>query len=287
MDVPETTLMLDLMAQARAPLEAKLAEQPNHPDLLRRVAELCRTLGDLEAAALHYAALARLLPDDPATARTARLMRGDPGSAPPPTQRPCPAPFYRQPGFLPTAERDRIMAYALAKEHDFEQMAIAENHADGSQTNVRDDALRNQRGLIRVPEVWAILEAPVRAALPRIMDALEIPRFEPTRIFCNLAVTQDGGYGKPHRDDVNIGARISFLYYFHSTPKRFTGGDLMLFDRQEDPNGYDLARATRLNHQDNLLAAFPCEAMHEITRVTCPSPDFAHGRFALAGFVIG
>ena len=188
--------------------------------------------------------------------------------------------------FLPTPARDAVLSYAIENEGNFEILLVADNHLDGSQSGVRADALRSQSGMLQVPEIREILEAPVRAALPRIVPALGMAPFEIRDIQFSLSATGDGGFGKPHRDDINTSARISLLYYFHSNPKRFEGGDLMLYDRLEDPNGWDLSRSTRLVHTDNTLIAFPCSAMHEITRVSGESGEFRHARFAVAAFVI-
>ncbi|MEM7212462.1 MAG: 2OG-Fe(II) oxygenase, partial [Pseudomonadota bacterium] len=159
------------------------------------------------------------------------------------------------------------------------------NFKDGSQRARRDTALRDQLGLNTVPGIDAIIRRPVETALPQIIRALDLPGFEVGEIRITMSVTRNGGFGKPHRDDVNSGAMISFLYYFHSEPKQFSGGDLILYDRQEDLDAAELSAATRLVHSDNLLVAFPCYAVHEITRVRSQSPEFCNGRFAIAGFV--
>ena len=285
METPDTTVLLSLMAKARAPLEQQHASNPEDPARLRRLAGLCRALGDLDAAAGYYAALADLPGGSAGDARMADLMRGQsvqgwedaPGNA---------VPFVRMTEFLSASARDAVLSYATENEGNFETLLVAENHIDGSQTGVRADALRSQSGMLLVPEIRAILEAPISAALPRIVPALGIEPFEIRDIQLSLSATCDGGFGKPHRDDINTSARISLLYYFHSNPKRFEGGDLMLYDRLEDPNGWDLSRSTRLLHTDNALIAFPCSAMHEITRVTSESGEFRHARFAVAAFVI-
>lgn len=286
MELPDTTLLLSLMAKAKAPLQQQLASNPGNPALVRRLADLCRTLGDLDAAADYYARLAGRVDESADGAQMARLMRGHPGTGGWDDTPGHAVPFVRQTQFLPEAARDDILSYALENEQDFELLMVAKNRLDGTQTGVRADALRSQLGLLKIPEVREILEGPVRAALPDILPALGLEPFEVRDIQMTLSATCDGGFGKPHRDDINTSARISLLYYFHSNPKGFTGGDLMLYDRLEDPNGWDLSRSTLLEHTDNMLIAFPCSAMHEITRVTAMSEGFRHARFAVAGFVI-
>lgn len=286
METPDTTVLLGLMAKARAPLEAQHASSPDDPAPVRRLAALCRTLGELEAAAGWYSRLAAMPGGSAEDARMAALMRGEtgadgwddaPGNA---------VPFVRRTGFLGASERDAILSYALENEPNFETLLVAENHLDGSQTGVRADALRSQSGMLKVPAIREIVGAPIRAALPGIVAALGMQPFGIRELRLSLSATRDGGFGKPHRDDINTFARISLLWYFHCNPKGFEGGDLMLYDRLEDPNGWDLSRATRIEHTDNMLVAFPCSAMHEITRVTAASPEFRHARFAVAGFVI-
>ena len=286
MDAPDTALLLDLMAKARAPIEAQLAATPSDPALLERVANLCRTLGDLDAAARYFTKLDALAPGTVDAGRMARLMTGNLTPEDSRTTRPLPTPFFRRPAFLPTSDRDRIMAYALESEAKFKPLSITANFRDGSQAQRRDTALRDQLGLSKIPELRDVIEPHIQAILPRMISDLDLPEFEIREIHLSMSLTRNAGFGKPHRDDVNSGAMISFLYYFHSQPKQFTGGDLMLYDRQVDPNAAVISEATRFVHADNLLVAFPCNAVHEITRVECPSPEFGHGRFAIAGFVL-
>lgn len=286
MTTPDTTVLLSLMAKARAPLEAQHASTPEDPAPVRRLAALCRTLGDLAAAGAWYEMLAGMPDGTAQDARMAALMRGETGATGWEDTAGRAVPFVRKAGFLDASERDAILSYALENARNFETLLVADNHLDGSQTGVRADALRSQSGMLKVPEIREIVEDPIRTALPGIIAALGMQPFGIREIRLSLSATRDGGFGKPHRDDINTSARISLLWYFHSNPKGFKSGDLMLYDRLEDPNGWDLTRATRIEHTDNMLIAFPCSAMHEITRVTCPSAEFRDARFAVAGFVI-
>ena len=286
MTTPDTTVLLSLMAKARTPLEAQHAATPEDPAPVRRLAALCRTLGDLAAAGEWYAMLAGMPEGTAQDARMAALMRGETAETGWEDTAGHAVPFVRKSGFLDASERNAILSHTIENEQNFETLLVAENHLDGSQTGVRADALRSQSGMLKVPEIREIVEDPIRTALPGIIAALGMQPFAIRELRLSLSATRDGGFGKPHRDDINTSARISLLWYFHDHPKRFEGGDLMLYDRLDDPNGWDLSRSTRIEHTDNMLVAFPCSAMHEITWVTANSAEFRHARFAVAGFVI-
>jgi Rps23 Pro-64 3,4-dihydroxylase Tpa1-like proline 4-hydroxylase len=71
---------------------------------------------------------------------------------------------------------------------------------------------------------------------------------------------------------------VSAVYYFHSAPKRFTGGTLRLY-RMADREGK--GDFVEFEPELNSLAVFPSWARHEVRRVACPGCSFDQYRFAV------
>ena len=124
MELPDTTVLLSLMAKARAPLQLQLASDPGDPVLVRRLADLCRTLGDLDAAADYYARLTGMADESADGAQMARLMRGHPGTEGWDDTPGHAVPFVRHSQFLPETARDEILSYALENEQNFELLMV-------------------------------------------------------------------------------------------------------------------------------------------------------------------
>lgn len=104
-----------------------------------------------------------------------------------------------------------------------------------------------------------------------------------------LTTHNDGHYYRVHNDSSGEGFRhriISFVYYFHRTPKNFSGGELRLYDR-DIKDGLLRPASTYKDIQplDNSLVFFDSRDMHEVMPVSCPSKAFADGRFTINGWL--
>lgn len=74
---------------------------------------------------------------------------------------------------------------------------------------------------------------------------------------------------------------LTFIYYFHRLPRRFTGGDFLLFD---PPSGGDLS-FTRIDPTHNSLLLFQASQWHGVTQVQSASADPLDGRWAVHGWL--
>lgn len=275
---------LRLWEAACASLDARVAAEPADPTILERLAELARRTGDLDRAAVLFDRLAELAPSHPYAKYAGAILSG---AAPPEPNRSAehrPAAFMRIADFLPSCEHDAVLNVAREREGDFEPLRVARPETAGGMTIEHDRSFRRQLGINRVPELAAIVGPALRAVLPRMFRQLGIEPFHVDDIECNVSVCLDGDFASRHADRVAGAQRISFLYYFHRTPRRFSGGDLLLYDVPADgPRRRVRHEFTRIVPHDNVLVAFPAERWHEITRVDSRSAEFIDGRFAAAG----
>jgi SM-20-related protein len=119
--------------------------------------------------------------------------------------------------------------------------------------------------------------------LPR----LQIAPFSLGEIELQMTVHRTGGYYKIHQDvsaKRTRDRRVSYVYYFHRLPKRFTGGDLLLYDTDVQECGYTTG-ITRIEAVDNSIVFFPTEYFHQVTSVQCETEEFGDGRFTLNGWI--
>jgi Rps23 Pro-64 3,4-dihydroxylase Tpa1-like proline 4-hydroxylase len=127
----------------------------------------------------------------------------------------------------------------------------------------------------------------VRSRLAEMIARCDVTPFTPGEIETRCTAYADGAFFKTHSDNLyHVTRRLSFVYYFHRTPKPYTGGDLLLYDAEpEDASHYFSDRFTRIETRDNSLIVFPSELFHEVTRVVSPSSAFADSRFTLNGHI--
>lgn len=123
----------------------------------------------------------------------------------------------------------------------------------------------------------------------RLMTDLGVPPFEIARVELEVVANNDGGFFSTHLDTllgqyaVANERRISAVYYFHSTPKAFSGGALRfhpIFKEEGGPDHVDVEPV------DNTLVVFPSFLQHEVLRVSCPSRAFAASRFTVNAWLL-
>src|SRR5688572_17788295 len=81
--------------------------------------------------------------------------------------------------------------------------------------------------------VLQFIEREVRARLPYAIAHLGIPEFEVSHMEIQLTGHNDGEYYHWHTDSGTEETRsrvVTFVYYFHSRPRQFSGGELVLYD---------------------------------------------------------
>lgn len=146
-------------------------------------------------------------------------------------------------------------------------------------TGGRDDYRRAQ-----------VLYTPVDAAAPvkeRVLAVASLaferlggPSIErPRRFECQQTIHLDGGFYGRHTDDQGEEAApraLTFVYYHHRTPRRFEGGELVLYDGEDE---------VRVVPEDDLLVLFDSSLEHEVRPVTVPSQALEDGRFTVNGWL--
>ena len=69
-------------------------------------------------------------------------------------------------------------------------------------------------------------------------------------------------------------------------PKRFSGGDLLLYDTDLEADSGRRTAFSRIEPLQNSLVVFPSGYLHEVTSVECVTDDFGDGRFTVKGWLL-
>jgi SM-20-related protein len=197
-------------------------------------------------------------------------------------------PYVLIENFLTEADAERAMAHALAHEAEFRDSTLA--HVDHQGGYASDARIRRSRTLDNVAAVAPMVGNQLYARMPGIFAALEMPPIALRTMELQLSVHGDGDFFETHTDNglPEIAHRtMSYVYYFHREPKRFTGGHLRLYRtviHEGTHSAGDLV--ADIDPPRGGLMVFPSYIQHEVTRVSCPSAALQDQRLTLNGWLV-
>jgi Rps23 Pro-64 3,4-dihydroxylase Tpa1-like proline 4-hydroxylase len=210
-------------------------------------------------------------------------LRSQPNRPLPPDRRLVAARYVRMTDFLSPTEHQRVLEHALACETDFQESGLVGRHGE----NTLNFAVRRSRTLsgARLQELWELFDQRLRGILPAVRAELGMPWFRLGEVERQLTAHGSGGFFAPHVDTghpIAASRRISCVYYFHASPRRFEGGELRLYDTWYTPTGSTAAGTyTTLAPLDNSVVFFPSDAFHEVCPVRCETDPFGASRFTI------
>lgn len=179
--------------------------------------------------------------------------------------------------FLRPDENTAIYAHALQNAALFSHTMVG----DGENEGIVNDYWRHSLSLQAVyfKEISKILVEKIETSYPEIIEKLQIPVFEISHFEIQLTSHNHGEFFKPHIDNGKSFKNrvITFVYYFHSFPKMFTGGQLLFLNNKPKP--------LIVEPENNTIVFFNSSVKHAVHPVSCPSKQFEHGRFTLNGWI--
>lgn len=123
------------------------------------------------------------------------------------------------------------------------------------------------------------IEYEIRKILPQVLRELHVAPFPISGFEVQLTSHNDGEFYKWHKDNSSpdTASRIvTFVYYFHSLPKAFSGGELVIHHKEQ---------SYVIQPMNDSIVFFHSGRRHEVLPVVCPSKQFEHGRFTLNGWI--
>lgn len=187
--------------------------------------------------------------------------------------------------WLPATDHSALLDWTLGQETEFEPTTVVRGGAE-----VVDPASRKSSRLPRFGPLKDMFVAHARERAPEIFQACGTRPFEVGWVEVEIAAHNDGAHFHPHTDipigslrdplqgNRNYDRVVSAVYYFHSEPKGFSGGELRL---HRFGGGGGEGEFVDIAPEQNSLLVFPSWARHEVLRVSCPSGEFRDSRFAV------
>jgi Rps23 Pro-64 3,4-dihydroxylase Tpa1-like proline 4-hydroxylase len=167
-----------------------------------------------------------------------------------------PVTTFAEPGFL-GGRRQELLDYVLAQESQFSAATVSIGNGRAVVEGVRR---------ARVLDTLGPFE---ETFLQRLRQIVPLGRFE-----YQVAASNDGDYFRAHIDGGPDDTReITFVYFLHSEPRRFSGGELTI------------RSSTVVQPQGDSLVLFPSCSVHEVLPIRVPSGAFADSRFTVNGWI--
>ena len=264
--------------RAEGAVRQALATDPHNPALLWKLGEIQRRQGNLAAAHDVYRRLSTFGSDrQKASWLSAALGGGRLPEAVEP-RGVWPAPFVRMTSFLTNEQCDRLMALACAERGRLSPARVGEDPRVDPEARITFETDARVR---RSVKPWFLPK--VRSAVPEARARLRMEgggRYEVQ--MWNMRVYAAGGFYTAHHDDTK-NRKLSFVYFFHQEPRRFSGGDLLLYDADAETAHCPFEAFSRIVPVRNSIVFFPSCSWHQVTPVHCDTDDFGSGRFVLNG----
>ena len=188
--------------------------------------------------------------------------------------------------FLAPQELEELTRFTLEHEGDFQTSEVLS--ATAEQGVVNYDHRRSQV-LMDLERYETVMLDRIKSVLPQVLDRLDMEEFPISGVEAQVTASNDGDFFHFHSD--NGGERVrprrlTFVYFFHREPRNFEGGELRIHDARLQNDEY-LSEGSyqTIVPQQNQIVFFPCELLHEITPVVCPSKQFADSRFTMNGWL--
>ena len=188
--------------------------------------------------------------------------------------------------FLAPQELEELTRFTLDHEADFQASEVVSPHSEGGVVNYDH---RRSRVLMELGPQQDLLLERIGTVLPQVLDKLGMEDFSIADVEAQITASNDGDFFHFHSDNGNekVAARhLTFVYFFHREPRSFEGGELRIHDSHLEEGAYVSEGSYQpIVPRQNQIVFFPCELMHEITAVKCPSQLFADSRFTVNGWL--
>jgi Rps23 Pro-64 3,4-dihydroxylase Tpa1-like proline 4-hydroxylase len=188
--------------------------------------------------------------------------------------------------FLAPQELEELTRFTLEHEGNFSASEVV---APSAEAGVVDYEHRRSSVLLDLAQHQDLMLERIKGALPQVLEKLGMEEFAMAGVEAQITASNDGDFFRFHSDNSSdrVASRhLTFVYFFHREPRQFEGGELRIHDARLEGGVYVSAGSYQtIVPRQNQIVFFPCELLHEINPVKCPSRLFADSRFTLNGWL--
>ncbi len=270
----------ELLEKAKSKLYEKLNLDPNNVNLLWHYAEILRQRGELVEAIDCYGNILSIQPEHISSRYIFNVLSGVPiSSAPEGTN---PAPFIRIKDYFDVIEQEKIWS-TVKNNKEYFSNSLVENDLENKSYRRSNVIHKN-----KLTEITPFFFKKLANTLSTVWPYLPIIPFHPTTKEIQLTMHHNGEFFKIHKDTLSAGfginRKITFVYYFHSVPKKYSGGELLLYDTNTSNDTFT-CKYTRLSPLNNSIVIFLSSFYHQVTPLISEGESIEDGRLTLNGWI--
>ena len=192
--------------------------------------------------------------------------------------------------FLTKRELRGLTNYVLTHEASFTPSTVIPDGVPDAETDL---SYRKSRVLYDLGDYGSLIRERLLALLPKVLREFQREEFPIANVDVQITASNHGDFFKVHRDNSSIEPldiplrEVSYVYYFHTEPKAFSGGQLCLYNSKDgEVQNSGKQTAKKITPRQNTIVLFPSSYDHEVLPVRCPTGEFANSRFTINGWVI-
>ena len=180
-------------------------------------------------------------------------------------------------GFLGAEAAAGLLDFAIAAQDGFGPSTVYKQDSDSILLPEARDSLRFRGDWSDHKQAFS---AQVEARVEELVSGAGSPGFRPDALEIELVANREGGHFERHIDTrTSIADRqsdriVSAVYYFHRTPKAFSGGELAIHALVGDEQ-------VLIEPRHDRLVVFTSIAPHTVLRTQVPGDGFADARFSI------
>jgi Rps23 Pro-64 3,4-dihydroxylase Tpa1-like proline 4-hydroxylase len=198
--------------------------------------------------------------------------------------------FISYENFLSADEHKELLDFVLSQQQSFDNSTVqfqTREMTEKPATPVVNENIRRSKTLNDLGRFEAVFNEKIKQNIVEVLKKLTHDQFEIERIEIQATASNDGDYFRMHQDSGEDSTReISFVYFFYQEPKRYSGGELRIFETKIiNGRPVPVDRSQTLIPRQNQIVFFPSRHEHEVLPVRVPSKAFPHSRFTINGWI--
>jgi len=268
-----------LLESCEQALREKLSKDFDNIDTLLKLADVYRQMGNIRNAVESYHKILDIDPGHNLASYTASIL----------TQQPIfecevygtkPCPYWQIDNFLKPQEILHLWDTIKENNDSFSSSMISK----GLVSENRQSHVLYKKSM---PDIDSWFFPKIFNNLNSALRRCHVTQFNMNRHELQLTMHLHDDYYVTHSDTNKENAnspKLTFVYYFHTLPKQYKGGDLLLFDTDTEEDEYSM-KYTRISPAYNSVLFFPSTAFHQITPISLDTDNYLDGRYTLNGWI--
>lgn len=269
--------------QLEVKLLAKFKNSPDDLQNLHLLAQTYRKKGELKKVKLYYTKVLELDSRDENALGMLKILNFE---TIPESRNPSeivPSPFYIITDFLDEESLVEIDEIIHKNESIFSPTTVSYKNSAVVDQKTRSSKVLAKKHFKSFSDSF---QNKLKKVVPAISNNFRLelnPNLKPE---ISLTMHLDGDFFKIHMDvltNTKHQRKLTFVFYYHSLPKGFSGGDLLLFDSSLEGYNYDL-NYTKISPVRNSIVFFPSHCYHKVTPINLQSSNYLDGRYTVNGW---